>query len=301
MLEEQANRALENNSSQEVEKKVLTLIYQYPVFFGYARLDDDSRSAFLLNIHHALPQILKHYDLQRKSFLPYLLTCVRMYKKSWLRETAKQHAGDASLSYCFGMDQGFMDFSPCAENFYCAETEPDYITWFQDVSLPKRSGQKVVRQMLVALALKNAMVLSDRQITVIIAITAIKSEVLLDFIQKAKESLQERLEIQKDMVYKRNKAFFLKTKYRIEMQRLSPDTQQYESVRRKFQYQSRILNAKNNSLNRRMDIAPTNAVIGELMNLPSRRVYRLLEMVRLGRLSQLMKKESLDLELYGEN
>jgi hypothetical protein len=299
MLEEQANRALEHNSSQTVLKKILTLIYQYPVFFGYARLDEDSRSGFLLSLHHALPQMLKHYDLQRKNFLPYLLTCVRMYKKSWLRETAKQHAGDASLSYCFSMDQGLMDFAPSGENFFCAETAPDYTTWFQYVSLPKRSSQKIVRQMLVALALKNAMVLSDKQITMIIAITAIKSETLLGFIQKAKESLQARLKIQNDMVYKRNKAFFLKTKYRIEMERLSPDVQQYEIVRHKFQYQSRILNSKNNFLKRRMNIAPTNAVIGEIMNLPARRVTRLLELVRLGRLQQLLQKESLDLEQYG--
>jgi hypothetical protein len=300
MLEDQANKALENNSSEEVSKKVLTLIYQYPIFFGYARLDEDSRSGFLMSLDHALPQILKHYDHQRKSFIPYLLTCVRMYKKSWLRETAKQCASDASLSYCFGMDQGLMDFAPCAENIYCAETSPDYSTWFANVSLPKRSEQKIVRQMLVALALKNAMVLSDRQITVIIAITALKNEIFLGYIQKAKESLQGRQAIQRDMIYKRNKAFFLKTKYRIEMERLGSDTPQYESVKHKFQYQSRILDAKNNSLNRRMDIAPTNAFIGELMNLPSRRVTRLLELVRLGRLAQLLRKESLNLEQYGE-
>jgi hypothetical protein len=144
------------------------------------------------------------------------------------------------------------------------------------------------------------MVLSDRQITVIIAITAIKSEIFLDSIQKAKDSLQERLAIHKDMVYKRNKAFFLKTKYRIEMERLGSDTQQYRDVKHKFQYQTRILNAKNDSLNRRMDIAPTNAVIGRLMNLPSRRVTRLLELVRLGRLAQLLRKESFNLEQYGE-
>jgi hypothetical protein len=299
MLEEQANRALEDNSPQEMEKKVLTLIYQYPVFFGYARLDEDNRSAFLISLHNALPQMLKHYDPKRKGFLSYLLSFTRMYKKSWVRETAKQCASAASLSYCYTIDQGLMDSAYCAEDVCCAETSPDYTAWSQDVSLPKRSEQKIVCQMLVALALKNAMVLSDRQITLIIAITAIKSEIFLASIQKAKESLLAHLEIQKDMIYKRNKAFFLKNKYRIELERLSPDTLQYETVQRKFQYQSRILNAKNSSLNRRVDIAPTNVVIGAIMNLPSRRVTRLLELVRLGRLQKLLKKESLDLEQYG--
>jgi hypothetical protein len=282
-IDAQANEALAMGSLSEISNRVLEIIYQNSRFFGFSQLDEDNRSAFLLSLGRVLPHMLGGYDKTRKDLVPYLWTVVHMYLKSWTRTAAKQQAAEDSLEYCYQLE---------TDDLIAAESAaPDYGVLCS--ALPKQTSKPLVRDMLLALGLKTCLSLSDRQISLIISITGIDSATMMGYISLAKESLKTRLGIQRDLIQRRNRAFYLKTKYRIELDRLSKDSSQYRIVEEKYTYQCRVLEGKNQILKERTDLRPTNVVIGEILGIPSRRITRLLELARNGRLEELLQKEAL--------
>jgi hypothetical protein len=288
-IEAQIKEAFTLSSLRETSDKLLEIVYANPCYFSLAKLDEDSRSSFLVSLSRVLPHLLYNYDRDRTDLMPYLFTFIRLYLRSWQRTAAKKQAAADSLHLCYGME---------IEDSLVAEHSPDYADLFKDARLPPRCKRKSLRDMLLALALKNCWMISDKQLSLIIAATGINPDTMMAWIQEAKDSIQMRVDLQKELIYRRNKAFFLKTKYRLELERLDPASAQYEAVDHKFRYQCRVLDTKNQILRERSDLSPSNTNIAATMDLPVRRVNRLLEMAREGRLEELLQKEALNLESY---
>jgi hypothetical protein len=241
------------------------------VLFGYVDFDEDERSAFLLSIHDELPRILLAYDAGRGKFLTYLVSLVRMHAKGWRRKAAKKQAAEDSLAYCYQLEHDTRAF--------LSEQEPEYSVspGSPDVKCDDLVLQQNSEETLLILALKSAHNITDEQIDMITVLTGYNRQKLMEHIDKTRINLSGKQKRWMQATECRNKAFFLKTKYRMELDRLTPDCSQYAIVEKQYEYQSRIVEIKNELLRKKFLLTPSNTYIAQLLDIPPRRVSRIIE------------------------
>jgi hypothetical protein len=258
-------------------------IYRYPYIFGYYDLDEDSRSAFLLSIFPYLQKLLVSYDNARSSFMTFASNSVKLYAKSWRRKAAKARANRDSLAYCYSCESEF------GTGFMVAESEPAYGTQkmpdpFPLPDLPKH----YYSDMLLVLALKCAPKLSDRQINEISATVGLPPKVLSTYVSTIKQKMNRKFENRQQLIENRNRTWFLKARYRLELERLSPESVQSALVKKQYIFQTKALVTKNRQL--KEDVIPANSHIGTLLHMDPRKVARLLQQANGGVLVQMLEK-----------
>jgi DNA polymerase IIIc chi subunit len=254
---------LQEKISEEV---ALEYVYRAPVLFGYGDLDEDERSAFLISLLDELPQIIQSYDPARSKFLTYLVALVRMHARGWRRKAAKERAAEDSLVYCYRLE--------CEAPFFLAENKPEYsVAAIKTATTFLRHSEET----LIVLTLKAAYTISEKQIQVIANITGFEKNKLTTMVETIRAELQNKEARRNQLTELRNKAFFLKTKYRLELERMPPGSAQYKSVEKQYKFQTSMVDAKNEILRRRFLLVPSNSRIAELLNVSPRRVSRLIE------------------------
>jgi hypothetical protein len=260
-------------------------IYRYPYFFGYSDLDEDGRSSFLLSFYPHLPKLLAAYNPARSSFMTYVSNSVKLYAKSWRRKAAKERANRDSLVYCYSCENEFEN------GFVVDEQEPEYGTSDIPETLPSAAlPEQYYADMLLVVALKCAPHLSDKQINAISATVGLTPKVLSMYITSIKQKISKKIVCRQQLIENRNRTWFLKARYRLELERLPPGSAQYAHVKKQFIYQSKALEIKNKLL--KDDVIPANAHIGSLLNMDPRKVTRLLDQARGGALMQVLSKKS---------
>jgi hypothetical protein len=257
-------------------------IYQYPYFFGYSDLDEDSRSAFLLSIYPHLQKMLAVYNPARSSFMTYAGNSVTLYAKSWRRKAAKERANRDSLIYCYTCENNFE--SGCM----VAEAEPEYGTpKIPATLLLPAVNEQYYTDMLLVLALKCSPDLSERQINEISATVGLTTKVLSAHVSTIKQKMTRKFENRQQLIESRNRTWFLKARYRLELERLSLESVQYAHVRKQFTYQTKALEIKNKRL--KENVVPANTHIGTLLHMDPRKVTRLLKQANEGALVEIQE------------
>jgi hypothetical protein len=256
-------------------------IYRYPYIFGYYDLDEDSRSAFLLSIFPYLPKLLISYDPLRSSFITYASNSVKLYAKSWRRKAAKARANRDSLAYCYSCESDF------ESGVMVAESEPAYGTQeIPDALLLPDLSKHYYSDMLLVLALKCASKLSDRQINEISVTVGLPAKVLSTYVSTIKQKMNRKFENRQQLIENRNRTWFLKARYRLELERLPPESVQSALVKKQYIIQTKALVAKNKQL--KEDVIPANSHIGTLLHMDPRKVARLLQQAKDGALVQII-------------
>jgi hypothetical protein len=253
----------ENIRQQLVVDLLLEFIFHSPALFEYAFLNEDARSGFLLFAHRALPKIIANYDVSKGNFFTYLVSDVRMLVKGYLRVLAKTRASEDSLSFCYETQYDKIHEVREAEPDYGVENTPRLVA---------RNAEKT----LLVLALKNAYSITEKQITVISDATGFEKTKLTSLVEMTRSSLLAKETMRQKMIESRNKAYYLKTRYRIELERLSPGTSQYCAVEKQYAVQVRLMEKKNELLKKHSNLTPSNTYVGSLLNIPARNVTRLI-------------------------
>ncbi|MDR1786507.1 MAG: hypothetical protein LBR23_08650 [Spirochaetaceae bacterium] len=248
------------------EELVFEYIFQSPALFGYSDFSEDSKSAFLLSVTLEIPKYISNFDPRRCTFLTFLVHLVHLHAKGWVRWAAKGKASEDSLRYCYALERD--------TNLEVAEEEGVYM---DTAALSRFQHNKVTADTLVVLALKSAYSITDHHIASIAGLTGYDRDMLEEMVEKAKGLLHGKETKLRTAAERRNKAYFYKIKYRFELEKLSPGTTQHEIVAKQFLYQSRLLEAKNRRLMNYPGISPPNSCIAEMLNMPLRRVSRLIE------------------------
>jgi hypothetical protein len=260
----------ENLETNEYNECIaLEAVYRAPELFGYEDFSEDTKSSFLLSIHAAMPGIIAHYDPARSKFFTYLVSTVRMRAKGYRRIAAKQKASDDSLAYCYNLEHHSV--------YELADPEPEYDEHNNDVEMRPFFYTKDIAETLIILAIKGAHTITEKQIELIGSFTKTDKQKLKLCIEQTKKDLLLKVERRQKEMESRNKAFFLKVRYRLELERMRPETPQYEIVEKQYKYQERLVDAKNELLKTKLIIAPSNTYIGKLLNIPPRRVSRIIE------------------------
>jgi hypothetical protein len=260
-------------------------IYRYPAVFGYDELDEDARSAFLLSLYPRLPRLIKSYNPERSHFSAYVAMAVKLYVKSWKRQAAKERATRDSLLYCYHCESGFRS------GLTAAEQEPEY---GPTIMLNLRPS-KHYADMLLVVALKCAVHLSDPQIAAIAHAAGVSPRIVCSYVADIKQKLTPKIMLRQQLVESRNRAWFYKAKYRLELERLLPGTGQYSIVEKQYAYQARILEIKNYLLKEKLLLVPPNTYIAGILHIPARHVTRLWAEAKQGRLQDILEKSPMPL------
>lgn len=243
---------------------LIEFVYHTPALFGSVDFVEDERSFFLLSVHNEIPKVIANYDEGKGKFFTYFVSYVRLIAKGCRRTMAKNRARSASVEYCYHLDHPMV--------FDIREDEQEY-----SVAPRSRPFKKSVEKMLLVLALKNAYLITERQIVFISGITGFDRARLSDLVERIKTSLGAKAESRKKIVESRNQAFVHKTKCRIELERMTQGTPQYLAVQRQLKFHSNLLDRKNEALKTRLRLMPSNRYIGELLGIPVRSVSRILD------------------------
>jgi hypothetical protein len=270
---------------KKTESAVLGIIFQNPICFGFGGMDEDDRSAFLIEIAKVLPKILASFDPSRGNLLSYLYIMTRLTRKSWRRYMAKSRASSDTLDYCFRCEHGF------DEALFVAEDDPAYDVEAKGLHAHPSSLSPDMKELVHVLILKNAYYFSDVHIGKAAQISGISKKTLTSQLDIIREEIQGKVDRFDREVQNRNRAFFLKSRYKIELDRLNPLCSHYTDTERRFRYQSVILERKNECIKSMGRITPTDVFLGELLNIKARRVTRILARAKRIRIDQIFSNK----------
>ena len=265
-----ADTEFKNDTQEDIRQKLvldllLEFIFHSPALFEYAHFNEDTKSGFLLFAHRALPKILANFDSVKGSFFTYLVADIRMLVKGYVRALAKLKASEDSLSFCYAAHH-----EPLYE---IKESEPEYNA--EEDGRRFEFTRKTEKTLLV-LALKSAYSITDKQIKRISHITGVENAKLTSLVECAKTSLLPKEAVRQKMIESRNKAYYLKTRYGIELERLAPASSQYCAVEKQYATQVRLMDKKNEMLKSKLSLSPSNSCVGSLLDIPPRNVTRLI-------------------------
>ena len=259
---------------EEIQEKIrqklilellLEFIFHSPALFDFAHLNEDMKSGFLLFAHNALPKILNNFDSSKGNFFSYFVSDIRMLVKGYLRIAAKNKASEDSLLLCYTAQRDHV--------YEISEPEPEYNA--EEFGAHFTFTPKSEKTLLV-LALKNAYTITDKQINRISLITGFEKEKLTSLVERARKTILPKAALRQKLIESRNKSYYLKTRYGIELERLSPESSQYSLVEKQYITQMNLMNKKNELLKSKLDISPSNSCVGSLLNIPRRNVTRLI-------------------------
>jgi hypothetical protein len=249
-----------------VAQLLLEFIFHSPALFACTHFREDAKSGFLLRAHRVLPNILENFDPSKGCFFSYFVSNIRMLVKGYMRELAKRKAGEDSVVFCYAAHhEGVYEMS---------EGEPEYHGAAPGAERP--AVTRKTEKTLLVLALKNAYAITGDQIKHIAHIAGFENEKLALLVERAKTSLLPKEAARQRMIESRNKAYYLKTRYSIELGRLPPQSPQYYFVEKQYAAQARLMDRKNELLKNRLRLVPSNTYVGALLDMPPRNVARLI-------------------------
>jgi hypothetical protein len=251
---------------------LIEFIYYSPFLFDCRGFQEDEKSGFLFAVYRTLPKLIENYDGSRGKFVTYLVTYVRLIAKGCRRMTAKTRAAEDSVEYCYGSDY--------AGEFEAREEEPVYTAEPRVQTREKElRGRfpKTVEKTLLVLALKSSYSITERQISFVAGITGFDCGKLRDIVESARSGLRQREEERGKLTEGRNHAFVQKTRCRIELERLAPESSQYALVQKQYNFYSAVLERKNEQLKTKFKLIPSNKYIGDALDIPARNVKRILD------------------------
>ncbi|MDR1748466.1 MAG: hypothetical protein LBR47_05345, partial [Spirochaetaceae bacterium] len=157
---------LEPEPGESAAKHIFGFVYTNPGRFNLHKLDEDTRSDFLLWLYPRFRKMLHRHDISKSGIISYIQTVVQWSYKSWVRSHSILVACDHAVTrYSEQVYEETKD-----ETDFTEETEPEYT--------PSGMYKKLSPKKILILALKAGPFLSDHHITRLSRITGYSEEQL---------------------------------------------------------------------------------------------------------------------------
>ncbi len=262
-----------NGEEKAAIADTIEYIYRNPFLLGYMDFDEDTKSEFLLYMYRIVPKLLQSYNEERSAMRTYIPIAVRLYVKSWRREMAKKLAERIGLIQCYQSENGF------EEGLVAGEVEPNYAAK-PDMTVLKGISSRHAKEVILILALKSACSLSEDRLRNIAKTIDFEQEQLVEFAKHIQKNKAKKNERRISAVESRNRSYFFKRKYALELGRLQPESAQYQRVAKQLAFQASILGIKNQRLREKHCMNTTVFEIATLLKISPRTVVRRLASVK---------------------
>lgn len=294
-----------NLTKQEAVKIIWEELYTKPEKYGLLHLTEDQKSEFLLNTHKKFEHFLEKFIPGTVSFRTYLSACLINYKNNFLRKQSARSTEMKCLSSYLASK------SEEEKNRYL--TEPEIIEekiekihrksfsdiTEQQVATHRQRSKRIAEITALVLLMKACSDIDDESIESVCNFTEIDKSLLYETIQKLKESMSRKDELQQKIVTRRNNAFFFHRKYMQEM--LLPQSQENKLriLRERYEKQTKKWKDKNDTLSIRSN-TPSNEEIAKALGIKPRMVSFYINHVRNAKNREEMKKMLTGQENYEE-
>ena len=141
--------------------------------------------------------------------------------------------------------------------------------------------EELRRSVCLILFLKSSAVVDDSSIRSTSIVTGISEDRLLSMVMELKEKIQKKLDRRDDAGRARDVAFFLRRRCRILVNQYNQEGSLSKNISDCYALQSRRWMKNNGKLAQDISIAPTNRDIGAMLNIPARKVARILRQAHL--------------------
>ncbi|MBR4373361.1 MAG: hypothetical protein IKP49_03245 [Treponema sp.] len=255
----------EKITKEEAAKWIWTNVYFSPEKYNLKELDEDSLSDFLLQYRHRFAHLIEMYDKNRADFTTFIRSCMMQFKNTWKRKSAKSWAEAKSLEQML---------ENTALSIADYESDPALILEEdEEEMLNVKKDAKEVRETALILALKACNDIDDDSIKKLSKFIR-KSEVEIhELISKLRGTMQKKEQIQNLMIRRRDKSFFKKRKFDIELSQLEKGCGEYTKVKKLYESQLKNWKKSNETLTHRYVMSPQNQEIAKIMGISVRKVY----------------------------
>lgn len=254
-------------SRQEAANIIWEEVYTNPQKYGLMKLSEDQKSELLLENRKYFSQIFDKFIPGTTTFKTFLSGCIQNHKHKFLRcektrETERRTIDSFLISeienetkkYSVSLDDGIPVKLPASKNLHTGKRE-----------------RKIMTFTVLVLLLKACNDIDGDTIKSASIFTGIKESLLYEKIEKLKEQSFEKEMRIKDLVRRRNDAFFYRRKYMQELFSKKSSKNRIGEVEHLYQKQTRIWENHNKAISARI-LSPSNEEIAKIVGLNPRTV-----------------------------
>lgn len=252
------------------EKEVCNLIweelYTHPKFYQLTCMDEDLRSDFLLRQYHLYPSLCRKYQRGRTSFKMFLKAVLFYRKFVYLRRSHEKELIDHGILR--SMSSLMPETSVEDENL---PINDNIAKNYKEVKLtPKK--RLISETSLLILAMKFCHDMDDTLLVLISKYTKIPPERLDELMLRMQKQSERKRKKFNLLRKKRDKSYFLHTRYALELKNRPMSPEQKENIQKKYEMQTRLWKKHNETLSTKYISSPTNQEISEELGITPRQV-----------------------------
>lgn len=253
-------------------------IYENPAFYLLTDLEEDLKSDFLLSVVPKFPKYFEEYNKQKTFYFSCYVRNLLFYeKKSFIRILAKKNA--CELCRTAGFEEEYEENCDKYRNLEPENAVPE-LTDFNicDIfSKIKNEKQKeMAKDTVLYLLMKCCNSISDKHIKAASKLLEMDEGKLFNLIESVREKSEKRVSSTEKIIDRRNKYYFYKKRYKLELEKVSEDTSAYQQIRSKYDRQLSIWQNSIFCLSEKHSPTPTNASIAKVLEKDERTVSRYL-------------------------
>lgn len=256
---------------EDAINKLWEEIYIHPKKYCTYFLTEDQKSDFLLYAKDKFEKIIDTFESKSSNFYTYLNSCLKNTFTSWYRKSIKRKLEEECVNeisitnYDIENDK----YNSEIQKIDSEKNEPSF-------HLIKRhyTNKKIdiLKKEIHILALKACQEIDDDIILRISDFIEMPKEVLLNQINNLRIKSNEKLIKHNNLIYRRNRAYFYKRRYNLELSKLLPESALYESIKNKQTLQTESWKKQNTLLTHKFLHKPTNNLIAKELGLTHRQV-----------------------------
>lgn len=250
-------------SIEELKTKTLEFIFKERYYFNFYKNTEDELTDLIIALGKILTKVILSYKENRCTYSCYIRNTLNFLKKARYYRTVKEKSKDVALT----------NYAIEEASFELQEKEPEYSSSkkleidFEALVETENQKKLSMKQRLKIVLLKCCFYLSDENILEIcekyeLSYTEIKKNIDL-----AKKTFEKRYQKSVKKKQNTNRIYFLKNRYRFELELLNKKSIQYEKTKESLEKAKEIwLKYINKNIDK--PLTPSNQFISETLNIP---------------------------------
>lgn len=219
-----------SESYKRLAKALMAYVYMHPERFNLHRIDEDTRSEFILWMYPKFYTVSKRYDAGKGNLFAYLSVVIRWNYINWQKRVCSNAAYDEILT-TYAADE--CRYRQSDEEIHESEewmaAEPSRLYMANSVNRCPMSVKK-----LLVLALKSCLFLDESHVQALSKISGYSEKRIFSYIEALQPGLEKRCLKLEEMGKRRNMYYIKAHKYRHEMYKVDKTKIRYDILEKQY-------------------------------------------------------------------
>ncbi len=250
-------------SYEELKSKTLETVFKEKYYYNIHMYNNDDLVDLILFFNKYLEKIIDKYDEKRSSYAVYIRNSVELIKKAkFYRNLRKSSAEDVIQNYAF--EEATLSINE-PEYYYNSKSKLD-IDFENMVKTPKQKKLSIESRIKI-IVLKSCYYLSDDNLYNICEEFNIPYGEMKELVEKVKSSLVLKSKKYTAKSQNKTRIYFLQNRYKAELEKIKKGSLTYEKLKKSLEFNTKLWNKYQEDTTEQI-IAPSNAIIGKVLDIP---------------------------------